>query len=76
MNKTCAIIAGPCSVDENNISELYQIANITAKNQKGKIKQAIFGARIVGLKSRTALHQNGVGMGIDYLSVMKIWISL
>ena|SRR3989338_1627049 len=71
MNKTCAIIAGPCSVDENNISELYQIANITAKNQKGKIKQAIFGARIVGLKSRTAFNENGVGMGIDYLSVMK-----
>ncbi len=71
MNKTCAIIAGPCSVDNDNINELYEVSKITARNREGKPQRAIFGARVVGLKSRTSLNENGEGMGIDYDSVMK-----
>ena len=60
-NKQVKIIAGPCSVDENNIKDIVDIANIKIDN-----KQVISGVRIVGLKSRTALNSSGEGMGMDY----------
>lgn len=60
------IIAGPCSIDDGNIREIYEIADIKANTLAGKASRAIFGTRVVGLKSRTALSASGDGMGIDY----------
>lgn len=54
------IIAGPCSVDEQNIEEIYQISELTINGKK-----AISGTRVVGLKSRTVLNPTGEGMGLD-----------
>lgn len=61
MNQPLLIIAGPCSIDDHNIKEIYAIADIEAAG-----KRAIAGTRVVGLKSRTALDPAGEGMGIDY----------
>jgi len=60
------IIAGPCSVDNENIQEILEIAEIAIKNRSGKKQKAVAGTRIVGLKSRTDLDPTGGGMGIDY----------
>jgi len=60
-NAPITIIAGPCSVDKDNIHEIYTIAEIEAKG-----KRAIAGTRVVGLKSRTALDPTGSGMGMDF----------
>jgi len=62
----CTIIAGPCSVDEQNVKEIIEISQMTITNNKGKTQRAIAGTRIVGLKSRTELSFNGTGMGMDY----------
>ena len=42
------IIAGPCSINKNNVKEMYEIASINKPNHK-----VIEGLRVVGLKSRT-----------------------
>lgn len=55
------IIAGPCSVDDNNIDEIEEILDIKVDGKK-----VISGTRIVGLKSRTICDNNGNGMGIDF----------
>lgn len=68
-NSQCAIIAGPCSIDEHNINEVMQISEMEVKNRQGKIHRAIAGTRIVGLKSRTELAPDGSGMGMDYRAV-------
>lgn len=60
------IIAGPCSVDEKNVSEIREIAAITVEDKTGMKKRAVAGTRIVGLKSRTELSAEGKGMGMDY----------
>jgi hypothetical protein len=65
-NSALTIIAGPCSIDENNISEVYELADITVTNQQGQTQRAIAGTRVVGIKSRTELDASGKGMGIDY----------
>jgi len=65
-NSTVTIIAGPCSVDDQNIKEIHEIAEIEVKNLQGKKQRAVAGTRIVGLKSRTELEDSGSGMGIDY----------
>ena len=64
-NKKFYIIAGPCSIDYQNIEEIYKIAEIKVETKTGK-KKAVFGARVVGLKSRTAYNPSGKGMGIDF----------
>lgn len=46
-----SIIAGPDSLDDYNIQEVYQIAEIP--NPTGLTQKAILGTRTVGLKSRT-----------------------
>ncbi|WP_424246000.1 hypothetical protein Dip510_000929 [Elusimicrobium posterum] len=61
-----SIIAGPCSIDENNAHELFEIADIEVKTSDGKPQKAIAGVRVVGLKSRTALKDEKESMGIDY----------
>lgn len=65
-NKALTVVAGPCSIDTNNMKEIYQIADITVKDTKGKLQRAIAGTRVVGIKSRTELSENGEGMGLDY----------
>ncbi|MCA9385961.1 hypothetical protein KC717_04925 [Candidatus Dojkabacteria bacterium] len=65
-NSPVRIIAGPCSIDEQNISEVHQIAELSVKG-----KPAIAGTRIVGLKSRTFIDISGNGMGMDYEAFMK-----
>ena len=69
-NTKITIIAGPCSVDDNNIKEIKEIAEIEVRSRKGKKQRAVSGTRVVGLKSRTELDTDGVGMGMDY-SVYK-----
>src|SRR6266700_3645186 len=62
------IIAGPCSITPENTEEIIdEIAKITTPEGK----RAIFGTRVVGLKSRTALDLNGDGMGIDSQVIQK-----
>ncbi len=63
-NQNLEIIAGPCSIDLNNFQEVFDIANIATKDGP-----AVFGTRVVGLKSRTAFDPSGKGMGIDWESL-------
>lgn len=65
-NNKVNIIAGPCSVDEDNIQQIYDIAKIEIDGKK-----AINGTRVVGLKSRTSFDQSGKGMGMDFDVFMK-----
>ncbi len=66
INCQLKIIAGPCSVDEDNLKEIWQIADLKVNGYP-----AVFGTRVVGLKSRTIYHQKGEGMGIDFESFKK-----
>ncbi len=65
-NKHCLIVAGPCSVDANNLDEIMEISRMTVTNTQGLKQRAVAGTRVVGLKSRTELSSDGKGMGIDY----------
>ncbi len=71
INPECTVVAGPCSIDEVNINEVFQIADMEVKNRHGKVQRAIAGTRVVGLKSRTELIETGSGMGMDYHVVQK-----
>ena len=67
-NNDLTIIAGPCSITPENTEQIiHEIAPITTPEGK----KAIFGTRVVGLKSRTALSKDGSGMGIDYPVIEK-----
>jgi|GEM_PF-6669481 len=52
-NKKFYIIARPCSIDYQNLEDIYKISKIYVSSKKRK-KKAIFGARVMGLKSRTS----------------------
>ena len=65
-NRSVSIIAGPCSVDFDNLTDIFKIAKIKVKNRFGRKQRAIFGTRVVGLKSRTSLSRDGRNMGIDF----------
>jgi hypothetical protein len=60
------IIAGPCSIDRDNFKEIFEIAGITVLDKHGQKQRAVYGTRVVGMKSRTELSHDGKGMGIDY----------
>jgi 3-deoxy-D-arabino-heptulosonate 7-phosphate (DAHP) synthase len=60
-NKKVKIIAGPCSISRENVEDIYKIAQIRVKG-----KFAIFGTRVVGLKSRTEFQKSERDMGIDF----------
>ncbi len=64
------IIAGPCSINEENQDQLFDIAKLSISSPAGN-KRVIWGLRVVGLKSRTVIAQDGVGMGIDFHTYMK-----
>ena len=55
------IIAGPCSINYNNINEVEEILNIEINGDK-----VIAGTRCVGLKSRTSYINDSKDMGIDF----------
>ncbi len=59
-NSSLTIIAGPCSVNKSNIKQIYQLAKIKAKG-----KRAIYGTRLVALKSRTFYDPKNSFLGID-----------
>src|SRR6185437_9654400 len=62
------IIAGPCSITPENTEE---VINVTAKIKTPDGMRAVYGTRVVGLKSRTALDLEGDGMGIDSQVMQK-----
>lgn len=62
------IIAGPCSITPENTEE---VIDEIAKIQTPDGQRAIFGTRVVGLKSRTSLDLLGEGMGIDSQAIQK-----
>lgn len=71
-NKKLLIIAGPCMIDENNIKDIYKISEITITDENNDARRAIFGVRVVGLKSRTALNiDQHEQIGIDYSTFEK-----
>ncbi len=70
-NRDFYIIAGPCSVDYQNIEDIYKIAEIKVVDNQGRSKKAIFGTRVVGLKSRTIYEDNIESMGIDFQIYQK-----
>lgn len=63
------IFAGPDSIDDYNIQEIYQIADIEINGKK-----AVYGTRTVGLKSRTSFDPTNSDkgfMGCDFDVIMK-----
>jgi hypothetical protein len=66
LNPQLKIIAGPCSIDHNNIEEVLEIGKMEVVNHHGEVKRAIHGTRIVGLKSRTQLAPTTEWVGLDY----------
>ncbi len=65
-NPEVSIIAGPCSINEDNFYELFQLASMEITNPQGTAQRAISGVRVVGLKSRTYYKPEGKDLGIDY----------
>jgi hypothetical protein len=65
-NPEVSIIAGPCSINEDNFYELFQLASMEVRNLHGTVQRAISGVRVVGLKSRTYYKPDGKDLGIDY----------
>lgn len=62
-NYDLEIIAGPCSITPENAEEIiHEIAPIITPDGN----RAIYGTRVVGLKSRTGMTPDGKGMGIDF----------
>jgi 3-deoxy-D-arabino-heptulosonate 7-phosphate (DAHP) synthase len=51
-----SIIAGPCSIGDENKEEIHKIAEL----------EGVSGVRVVGLKSRTSIDETGKGMGMDF----------
>jgi hypothetical protein len=64
-NPQVSIIAGPCSINEKNFKDLYELSSIEVKNRNGNTQKAIAGVRIVGVKSRTSYSYNKGSMGLD-----------
>jgi hypothetical protein len=64
-NTQVALIAGPCSISEKNMAEVYSLADMEVKNRFGETQRAVTGVRIVGVKSRTSYIEKEGAMGID-----------
>ena len=62
------IIAGPCSIKQENAKELKEIIKLNNNTQR-----PIYGVRIVGLKSRTELKNDASYMGMDFNIHMQIY---
>jgi len=66
VNRSLKIIAGPCSINLKNVSDIYKIADIKVNG-----KYCIWGTRVVGLKSRTSFYKDGKGMGLDFKDYIR-----
>jgi hypothetical protein len=69
INPGLKVIAGPDSLDEYNIDELYRISEIKVND-----RYAVMGARTVGLKSRTNFDKQNSDagfMGHDFNVIMR-----
>lgn len=66
MKDNLKIIAGPCSVDEKNYQQIREILQIKVNG-----KRAVWGVRVVGLKSRTNFEDSKEAMGLDYPAAKK-----
>jgi hypothetical protein len=64
-NTQVTVIAGPCSISEKNLPEVYTLSEMEVKNRFGEVQKAITGVRIVGVKSRTSYTEKEGSMGID-----------
>lgn len=64
-NSEVSIIAGPCSINEKNFKDLYELSFMEVRNRNGNTQRAISGVRIVGVKSRTSYSYNKGSMGLD-----------
>ncbi len=64
-NAEVTLIAGPCSINEKNIREVYSLSEMEVKNRFGEMQRALTGVRIVGVKSRTGYTEKEGAMGID-----------
>jgi hypothetical protein len=60
MSNKLQIIAGPCSVDEKNKSQIHEIISFNSGSFN-----PIHGVRVVGLKSRTVFSNTTSDMGLD-----------
>lgn len=69
-NQKVTIIAGPCSADKDNIDQLFRIADIHVTYSTNETQRAIWGLRVVGLKSRMSMNSTGEGMGMDFHEYM------
>lgn len=68
LNSKVKIIAGPCSINKENISDIYKLVEIKINNIS-----PLWGVRVVGLKSRTNFKKdkNKIGIDVDdYLNVL------
>lgn len=70
------VVAGPCSITKDNIPEIEEIADIRCADHLGGSQRAIWGTRVVGLKSRTELDSLGDGMGIDFHALTNLTESI
>jgi len=69
INPEVKIYAGPDSLDDFNLEEVYKMAEISVNGQP-----ALFGARTVGLKSRTNFDRDNTDqgfMGYDFEAIMQ-----
>jgi hypothetical protein len=64
-NTEVTLIAGPCSINEKNINEVYSLSEMEVKNRFGDTQRGVTGVRIVGVKSRTSYTEKEGAMGID-----------
>ncbi len=64
-NTNLEIWAGPCSVNANNLSELFQIADLRVRTRQGEMQRGVRGSRVVGLKSRTEKQNTSDQAGMD-----------
>ena len=62
------IIAGPCSISNENAKELKEIISLNSNTRR-----PIHGVRVVGLKSRTELKNDASYMGMDFDVHMQIY---
>lgn len=75
-NTEVSLIAGPCSISEGNLNEVYALSEMEVKNRFGEAQRGVTGVRIVGVKSRTSYSEKEGSMGIDreiFVNNMRVY---
>jgi len=75
-NTQVSVIAGPCSISEKNLKEVYALSEMEVKNRFGEAQRGVTGVRIVGVKSRTSYSEKEGSMGIDreiFVNNMRVY---